>query len=95
MPIIFGRGYAKDELRRLVGGMSQLAGIRLVDLADGRVRGMRAAEVFTGSGLRFQVLVDRGLDLEVGDGAAGHVGTGQPGEVIDLITQLLCIDDAE
>ena len=62
--------YAKDELRRLVGGMAQLAGIRLVDLADGRVRGMRAAEVFTGSGFRFQVLVDRGLDL----GAAEHAG---------------------
>jgi hypothetical protein len=60
---IFGRSYAKDELRRLVGGMPQLAGIRLVELADGRVRGMRAAEVYTGSGFRFQVLVDRGLDL--------------------------------
>ena len=67
---IFGRSYAKDELRRLVGGMPQLAGIRLVELADGRVRGMRAAEVYTGSGFRFQVLVDRGLDL----GAAEHSG---------------------
>jgi hypothetical protein len=70
MASIFGRSYAKDELRRLVGGMPQLAGIRLVDLADGRVRGMRAAEVFTGSGFRFQVLVDRGLDL----GSAEHAG---------------------
>ena len=50
--------------------MAQLAGIRLVDLADGRVRGVRAAEVYTGSGFRFQVLVDRGLDL----GAAEHAG---------------------
>jgi hypothetical protein len=70
LPSIFGRPFEKDELRRLVGGMAQLAGIRLVELADGRVRGMRAAEVFTGSGLRFQVLVDRGLDL----GAAEHAG---------------------
>ena len=70
MPSIFGRSFERDELRRLVGGMAQLAGIRLVDLADGRVRGMRAAEVFTGSGFRFQVLVDRGLDL----GAAEHAG---------------------
>jgi len=31
---------------------------------------MRAAEVFTGSGFRFQVLVDRGLDL----GCAEHAG---------------------
>jgi hypothetical protein len=70
MPSIFGQDYAKGELRRLVGGTAQLAGIRLVDLADGRVRGVRAAEVFTGSGFRFQVLVDRGLDL----GAAEHAG---------------------
>ena len=70
MPSIFGQDYAKGELRRLVGGMAQLAGIRLVDLADGRARGVRAADVFTGSGFRFQVLVDRGLDL----GAAEHAG---------------------
>jgi galactose mutarotase-like enzyme len=70
MPSIFGRSFGREELRRLVGGMAQLAGIRLVDLADGRVRGMRAAEVFTGSGFRFQVLVDRGLDL----GCAEHAG---------------------
>jgi hypothetical protein len=70
MPSLFGRSFRKEELRRLVGGMSQIAGIRLVDLADGRVRGMRAAEVYTGSGFRFQVLVDRGLDI----GAAEHAG---------------------
>ena len=47
-----------------------MAGIRLVELADGRTRGMRAAEVYTGSGFRFQVLIDRGLDV----GAAEDAG---------------------
>jgi hypothetical protein len=70
MPSLFGRSFRKEELRKLVGGVSQVAGIRLVDLADGRVRGMRAADVYTGSGFRFQVLVDRGLDV----GAAEHAG---------------------
>ena len=70
MPSLFGRPFGKDELRALVGTVSQLAGIRLVELADGRVRGMRAADVYTGSGFRFQVLVDRGLDV----GAAEHAG---------------------
>jgi len=70
MPSLFGRSRGRDELRRLVGGMPQLAGIRLVELADGRARGMRTADVWTGSGLRVQVLVDRGLDL----GAAEHAG---------------------
>jgi hypothetical protein len=67
---LFGRGYSKDELRRLVGSEGQLAGIRLLELTDGRVRGMRAAEVFTGSGFRFTVLLDRGLDI----GRAEHAG---------------------
>ncbi|HSD65362.1 MAG TPA: aldose 1-epimerase family protein [Vicinamibacteria bacterium] len=70
MPSLYGRSYRKEDLRRLVGGPAQVAGIRLVDLADGRSRGMRAADVYTGSGFRFQVLVDRGLDL----GAAEHAG---------------------
>ena len=39
MPSIFGSPIEKEELRRLVGGMAQVAGIRLVELADGRVRG--------------------------------------------------------
>lgn len=70
MPSLFGRSLRKEELRKLVGDVSQVAGIRMVELADGRVRGMRAADVYTGSGLRFQVLADRGLDL----GAAEHAG---------------------
>ena len=70
MPSIFGSPIEKGALRRLVGGMAQVAGIRLVELADGRVRGVRAADVYTGSGFRFQVLLDRGLDL----GAAEHSG---------------------
>ena len=67
---LFGNAYEPGALRRLVGHESQVAGIRLVELGDGRVRGMRAAEVYTGSGLRFQVLIDRGLDV----GAAEDAG---------------------
>ncbi len=70
MPILFGRTWSRNELRRRVGWMGQLAGIRLVEIADGRSRGVRVADVHTGSGFRFQVLVDRGLDL----GAAEHSG---------------------
>ena len=70
MPKVFGSPIEREALRRLVGGMAQVAGIRLMELADGRMRGLRAAEIYTGSGFRFQVLVDRGLDL----GAAEHCG---------------------
>jgi hypothetical protein len=63
MPTLYGYDYGPDELRRMVGTMSQVAGIRLVELADGKPRGMRAAEVYTGSGFRFQVLIDRAMDI--------------------------------
>jgi hypothetical protein len=70
MPELFGVAYTPEELRRQVGTMAQLAGVRLVELADGKARGIRVAEVYTGSGLRFQVLLDRALDI----GAAEFAG---------------------
>jgi hypothetical protein len=64
---LFGTDLEPGELRRLVGSESQIAGIRPVELADGRTRGMRAADVYTGSGFRFLVLLDRGLDIGPAD----------------------------
>lgn len=63
MPRLFERDLEPGELRRLVGTMDQVAGVRLVEHADGRPRGMRAADVWTGSGLRFTVWLDRGMDV--------------------------------
>ena len=70
MPFIFGADRSRDDLSRLVGAMSQVAGVRLFELTDGRARGLRVADVHTGSGLRFQVLLDRALDI----GAAEYAG---------------------
>jgi galactose mutarotase-like enzyme len=70
MPRILGGDYTPDQLRALTGTLSQLAGVRSVVLAEGKARGLRVAEVWTGSGLRFQVLLDRALDI----GAAEHRG---------------------
>ncbi len=80
---LFGADFEPADLRRLVGSEAQLAGIRLVELADGRTRGMRAAEVYTGSGFRFQVLIDRGLDIGPADEAGRplawiHPALGSP-----------------
>ena len=63
MPTLFGRSWARNELRQCVGRMEQLAGIRAVEHADGRARGSRGFEVWTGSGLTFHVLADRALDI--------------------------------
>src|SRR5260370_33072207 len=70
MPRLSGRDYSASDLRRLAGSLWQVAGVRLVELADGKARGLRTADVWTGSGFRFQVLVDRALDL----GAAEQAG---------------------
>lgn len=52
-----------EELKPYVGSMNQLARIRTSVLDDGRGRGIRIADVDNGSGLRFCVLLDRGLDI--------------------------------
>jgi hypothetical protein len=43
--------------------MDQVAGIKLVEAADGMERGNRMLQVWTGSGLFFCVLADRALDI--------------------------------
>ncbi len=60
---LLGRLWTREELLRRVGHMDQLAGIRLVEGADGRARGSRMAEVWNGGGLEFTVAVDRALDI--------------------------------
>ena len=43
--------------------MEQIAGIRRYAFEDGKARGMRALEVFNGTGFEFTVYPDRGLDI--------------------------------
>jgi hypothetical protein len=67
MPPLFGRRIGKHDLLMRVGDLSQVAGIRMMTLADGPEEGVRIADVRTGSGLRFQVTLDRGMDLSVAE----------------------------
>ncbi|MCC6694153.1 MAG: aldose 1-epimerase family protein [Candidatus Hydrogenedentes bacterium] len=60
---LYGKKWAVRELRRRVGNMDQIAGIRTVELADGNERPTRAALIHTGSGLELTVLLDRCLDI--------------------------------
>ncbi|MCF7818358.1 MAG: aldose 1-epimerase family protein [Kiritimatiellales bacterium] len=53
----------EKELKSYVGSMDQLARIRTSVLDDGRGRGIRMADIDNGSGLRFTVLLDRGMDI--------------------------------
>jgi hypothetical protein len=68
----FGQTLNRLDLARRAGDTSALGGLRHVVLDDGPGRGVRVIEVRTGSGLAFDVLVDRALDL----GAAEHEGRG-------------------
>lgn len=70
MPLLYNRDYTPLELKQLAGDFSQLAGVRLVEYQEGKARGLRAAQVWTGSGLRFEILLDRSMDI----GAAEHNG---------------------
>lgn len=63
MPDLFGRSYSRRELSRRIGRLEQVAGVRLTTLGDGGARGVRVLEFRTGSGLSFDVLVDRAFDI--------------------------------
>lgn len=65
-----GRELGARDLAARAGDTAAAGGVRLVTLADGAERGIRALEFRTGSGLAFDVLVDRCMDI----GAAEHSG---------------------
>lgn len=60
---LYGRSKSRRDVSAHAGMLSQFAGVRLVELADGVERGVRMLEFRTGTGLRFTVLVDRALDI--------------------------------
>ena len=62
MPTLFGQFFSRVELSRR-GDLTQFGGVHLGELADGFERGVRVADVRTGSGFDFTVLIDRGMDL--------------------------------
>ncbi|MGQ9553515.1 MAG: aldose 1-epimerase family protein [Anaerolineae bacterium] len=63
MPKLFGRDYKKEELLRKVGSVSQLGGVRLAELADGRAKGVTVADFNLGNGFEFTVVPDRAMDI--------------------------------
>ena len=66
-----GNPLTRRELLRRIGRLEQVAGIEPFVFDDGPARGVRAFRFRTGSGLSFDVVPDRGMDLSV----AEHGGT--------------------
>lgn len=60
----------KDELS-YVGNLSQLGGARHYELTDGWARNLRAIDVESGSGLKYTIMPDRGMDISL----ASYKGT--------------------
>jgi hypothetical protein len=67
MATLFGKYYSRAELERHVGHLSQIAGVRLMELQEGQESCVRIADVRSGSGLRFQISLDRGMDISVAE----------------------------
>ena len=68
---IGNRNYRRSEVLRRVGNVTQIAATRHVVLSDGRAKGIAAVDFDSGSGFRFTVLPDRGMDIS----AASYRGT--------------------
>ena len=63
MAELFGKKAAKEWILKNVGDISQICGVRLTELKEGRSKGVQTAQFWTGSGLEFEVLVSRGMGI--------------------------------
>jgi hypothetical protein len=64
---LFGKSYSinnlKESLKDAVGDISTIAGVKPYTLFEGPERGVFAVDVWTGSGLRYTVVPDRGMNI--------------------------------
>jgi len=60
---LYQRNWNREELARYTGHMDQIAGIKMLEGADSFERGSRIVQVWTGTGLSFNILVDRAMDI--------------------------------
>ncbi len=78
MARLYGREWTRRELLDHVGDLSQVAGIRLCELSDGAERGVRVAQIRSGSGFNVDVLLDRGMDLGMAEFRGVSLGWTSP-----------------
>ena len=75
---LFGCSWSRTEIGERTGALHQVAGIELLEYADGPERGVRVLEFRTGAGLCFRVAVDRGFDLLAADWRGIPIGWRSP-----------------
>jgi hypothetical protein len=75
---LYGSSLSAAELRRRVGHLSQVGGVRLIASDNGPSRGVRLVEFRTGTGLSFEIGVDRGFDVGRADYRGASLGWMPP-----------------
>ena len=75
---LYGQKLSPTRLAERTGALQQVAGVELLELADGPERGVRVLHFRTGAGLSFQVAVDRGFDLLGADWRGVPIGWRSP-----------------
>ena len=63
MANLFRKNYTKLELMQKVGDISQICGVKVIELKGGRSEGVQIARFWTGSGLEFDVNISRGMGI--------------------------------
>ncbi len=63
MAELYGQVLNKNDILKSVGNINQVAGIKALESTDGIERGNRVFQVWTGSGLTFNVVAEKALDI--------------------------------
>ena len=74
---LFGRKRSRSKSMR-TGALAQVAGVELLEYADGPERGVRVLDFRTGAGLSFRIAIDRGFDLLAADYPGVPIGWRSP-----------------
>ena len=75
---LFGRKRPRSEIDERTGALAQVAGVELLEYADGPERGVRVLDFRTGAGLSFRIAIDRGFDLLAADYRGVPIGWRSP-----------------
>ena len=63
MPELYNQILNKNDILKRVGNINQIAGIKVLESTDGLERGNRILHVWTGSGLSFNIVAEKALDI--------------------------------
>lgn len=82
MPEFCGKWYTRSELMKRVGDITQIGGVRAYTLSDGKAKGVEVVQFRTGTGLLFEVLPGRGMDISYAEYCGKALGWISPTGVV-------------